>query len=80
MAFDFQRLQAALGMSVKLTLTCGVFQGVLHHINPSCDLLLLHTGWGCWWSPCPLTQEGIVWDYHMSQPSTCLVVEWYLIG
>jgi len=46
MAFDFQRLQAALGMSVKLTLTCGVFQGVLHHINPSCDLLLLHTGWG----------------------------------
>ncbi|NP_001376462.2 piRNA biogenesis protein EXD1 [Gallus gallus] len=43
MAFDFQRLQAALGMSVKLTLTCGVFQGVLHHINPSCDLLLLHT-------------------------------------
>uniref|UniRef100_A0A8C2TVI9 Exonuclease 3'-5' domain containing 1 n=1 Tax=Coturnix japonica TaxID=93934 RepID=A0A8C2TVI9_COTJA len=37
-----QRLETALGKSVKLTLTCGAFQGVLHHINPGCNLLL-HT-------------------------------------
>ncbi|POI32711.1 hypothetical protein CIB84_003536 [Bambusicola thoracicus] len=43
MDLSLQCLQAALGMSVKLTLTCGIFQGVLHHVNPGCDLLLLHT-------------------------------------
>ncbi|XP_031449375.1 piRNA biogenesis protein EXD1 [Phasianus colchicus] len=40
MALSFQRLEAILGKSVKLTLTCGVFQGVLQHVSPSCDLLL----------------------------------------
>ncbi|XP_042720433.1 piRNA biogenesis protein EXD1 isoform X1 [Lagopus leucura] len=40
MALSFQPLQAALGKSVKLTLTCGVFQGVLQHVSPGRDLLL----------------------------------------
>ncbi|XP_010709627.1 piRNA biogenesis protein EXD1 isoform X3 [Meleagris gallopavo] len=40
MAISFQRLEAALDKSVKLTLTCGVFQGVLQHVSAGRDLLL----------------------------------------
>ncbi|OXB82276.1 UNVERIFIED_CONTAM: hypothetical protein H355_007973 [Colinus virginianus] len=42
MAFSAQWLEGALGKSVKLTLTCGAFQGVLQHVRPGCSLLL-HT-------------------------------------
>ncbi|OXB61158.1 hypothetical protein ASZ78_008442, partial [Callipepla squamata] len=42
MALSAQWLEGALGKSVRLTLTCGAFQGVLQHVRPGCSLLL-HT-------------------------------------
>ncbi|XP_021259358.1 piRNA biogenesis protein EXD1 isoform X2 [Numida meleagris] len=42
MALSSQRLEASLGKRVKLTLTCGAFQGVLQHVCLGSGLLL-HT-------------------------------------
>ncbi|PKU35562.1 exonuclease 3 -5 domain-containing protein 1 [Limosa lapponica baueri] len=40
MALSRERLAALLERTVKLTLRCGVFQGVLQHVNPDRSLLL----------------------------------------
>ncbi|XP_010190157.1 PREDICTED: exonuclease 3'-5' domain-containing protein 1, partial [Mesitornis unicolor] len=40
MASSSERLGAFLGRTVKVTLKCGVFQGVLQHVNPDRSLLL----------------------------------------
>ncbi|XP_074005608.1 piRNA biogenesis protein EXD1 [Numenius arquata] len=40
MALGCERLGALLERTVKLTLRCGVFQGVLQHVNPDRSLLL----------------------------------------
>ncbi|XP_030337473.1 piRNA biogenesis protein EXD1 isoform X2 [Strigops habroptila] len=40
MALSSERLAALLGRTVKVTLKCGVFQGVLQHVNPDWSLLL----------------------------------------
>ncbi|XP_010019967.1 PREDICTED: exonuclease 3'-5' domain-containing protein 1 [Nestor notabilis] len=40
MALSSQCLVALLGRAVKVTLKCGVFQGVLQHVNPDRSLLL----------------------------------------
>ncbi|KAM6392454.1 piRNA biogenesis protein EXD1 isoform 1-T1 [Pluvialis apricaria] len=40
MALSGERFAAVLGRTVKVTLKCGVFQGVLQHVNPDRSLLL----------------------------------------
>ncbi|XP_009472159.1 PREDICTED: exonuclease 3'-5' domain-containing protein 1 [Nipponia nippon] len=40
MALSSERFGALLGRTVKVTLKCGVFQGVLQHVNPDRSLLL----------------------------------------
>ncbi|KAM6444468.1 piRNA biogenesis protein EXD1 [Rhynochetos jubatus] len=40
MALSSERFRAVLGRTVKVTLKCGVFQGVLQHVNPDRSLLL----------------------------------------
>lgn len=40
MALSSERFGAIVGRTVKITLKCGVFQGVLQHVNPDRSLLL----------------------------------------
>ncbi|XP_054053582.1 piRNA biogenesis protein EXD1 isoform X2 [Rissa tridactyla] len=40
MSLSSERFGAVLGSTVKVTLKCGVFQGVLQHVNPDRSLLL----------------------------------------
>ncbi|KAM6358591.1 piRNA biogenesis protein EXD1 isoform 3-T7 [Alca torda] len=40
MSLSSERFGAVLGSTVKITLKCGVFQGVLQHVNPDRSLLL----------------------------------------